>query len=102
MAFAQTEETSSIVRLLADSPAAKAALAAREAERTMARRGLIAQVKALDRAHEKRRPHLEAEIGTALAALKEVEAALLAAQRRANAAIGAKSGAAGSYTVQRN
>src|SRR5260370_24016428 len=98
----ETDETGNIVKLLAGSDVAKAALAAQAAERTLARRGIIAQIKTLERDHEKRRPQLESELAAAIAACKQAQAALLAAQQRANAALGAKSTASYSYSAQRD
>jgi hypothetical protein len=96
-----SEETSNVVRLIAETPLLKAALAEQNAATTLARRGLIAQVKSLERAHEKALTKLEAELAAALALVKQAETALLAAQKRANAALGAKSVQSYSYSAQR-
>ena len=97
-----TEETGNIIKLLAGREIAKTALAAQAAEQTLARRGIIAQIKTLERDHEKRRPHLEADVAASMTALKEAENALLAAQKRANLALGAKSTASYTYSAQRD
>src|SRR5438445_13611867 len=98
----ETEETGNIIKLLAGSEIAKTALAAQAAEQTLARRGIIAQIKTLERDHEKRRPHLEADVAASMTALKAAENALLAAQKRANLALGAKSTASYTYSAQRD
>ncbi len=97
-----TTDDSNIVRLLAGSEVGQAALAQQAAANTMARRGLIAQVKALEREYEKRLPKIEAALAQALTAVKSAEAALLAAQKTAAAALGAKSTASYTYSGRRD
>jgi hypothetical protein len=99
---AQTTEETNVVKLLSGSAVVKAALAEQTAAQTLARRGLIAQIKTLERDYENRRPQLEAAIAAAMAACKQAEAALLAAQKYANDAIGAKSTASYTYSAQRD
>jgi hypothetical protein len=95
-------ETRNVVELLRGSEVVKAAAVAQAAAQTLARRGLIAQIKTLERDYEKRRPQLEAALAAAMAACKQAEAALLAAQKQANAALGAKSTASYTYSAQRD
>jgi hypothetical protein len=95
-------ETRNVVELLRGSEFVKAAAVAQAAAQTLARRGLIAQIRTLERDYEKRRPQLEAELAAAIAGVKQAEAALLAAQKRANAALGAKSTASYTYSAQRD
>jgi hypothetical protein len=102
MTQAQTTDATNVVKLLADTPLVKAALAERDAATTLARRGFIAQIKALERAFEKALPRLEADLTEALALVKQAEAALLAAQKRAAVAAGAKSTASYTYSAARD
>jgi len=97
-----TDDANNVIKLLVDSAPAKAALQAHQAERTLSRRGLIAQIKALEAAYRKFQPQLEAAAAVAMARLKDAEAALLAAQNGANHALAAKSSAAYTYTAQRD
>jgi hypothetical protein len=99
---AQTNENSNIVKLLAGSEVGKAALAQQAAANTLARRGLIAQVKALEREYEKRVPKLESAWVGAMEAVKAAENALLAAQKTANAELGAKTTASYTYSATRD
>jgi hypothetical protein len=98
----QTSDETNVVKLLSGSAVVKAALAEQSAAQTLARRGLIAQIKTLERDYEKRRPQLEADLATAITAVKQAEAALLAAQQKASAALGAKSNLSYRYSAQRD
>jgi hypothetical protein len=98
----QTSDETNVVKLLSGSAVVKAALAEQRAAATLARRGLIAQIKTLERDHEKRRPQLEAALAAAIAAVKQAEVALLAAQKQAAAADGAKSTLSYQYSAQRD
>jgi hypothetical protein len=97
-----TEDAGTIVRLLGKSEIVKAAIAETAAANTLARRGIIAQVKALERAHTAAVPKLEATVAAAMAALKLAQTALQAAEKRANAAIGEKSTASHTYSAARD
>jgi hypothetical protein len=97
-----TEDPGKIIQLLGRSELLKAAIAETAAANTLARRGLIAQVKALEREHEKRVPKLEAALTQALTAVKDAESALAAAQKTSSAALGAKSTASYSYSALRD
>src|SRR5438132_9270958 len=98
----QTSDETNVVKLLSGTAVVKAALAEQRAAATLARRGLIAQIKTLERDHEKRRPQLEAALAAAIAAVKQAEVALLAAQKQAAAADGAKSTLSYQYSAQRD
>jgi hypothetical protein len=102
MALPQTTEETNVVKLLAGSPVVKAALAEQMAAQTLARRGFIAQIKALERDYEKRRPQLDAALAAAVAVCKRAEAALLDAQQKAGAALGAQSTLSYQYSAQRD
>ena len=97
-----TLESKDVIDLLAKTPALKAAMAERDAAMVLRRRGMIGEIRKLDREAERNYAKLTDAVDAAVALVKEREAALWAARQAYDVAVAAKSTASFAYTRQRD
>jgi hypothetical protein len=89
-----------IVSLIAETPLVREALAQKAAAQTLARKGILAALKALERDHFRVLPQLEAAAEAAMEKLRQARQMLAIAEKEAAAAIGAKATAGYAFTAR--
>ena len=93
----KVRDTAQVVELLRQTPAAKEALAGRDAELVNDRRGLVSELRKLERDAEREAPKLAAALEAATTSLLDAEKALASARARLTAVQGRRSAASAEY-----